>query len=163
MQSNPLLVLIMKHSKIFKYGFIAAILLGTYIGYRAFLNNNPQFAYEWITGNKIPEGVVVVSYGSLSNDNLFHSGYCWEFSHSEVGLLNILKQIGAGKEYENYKNVTDYQGYDVIWSLSDIDKALGKKIDKNTIGKGYEITGKNNRDNWFLINKTGDRSYYEFN
>ena len=96
----------MKHSKIFKLGFIATILVGAYIGYRAFLNYNPQFAYKWITGNKIPEGVTAVSHGSLSNDNLFHSGHCWEFSHSEVGLLNLLKQIGAKREYENYENVT---------------------------------------------------------
>ena len=41
--------------------------------------------------------------------------------------------------------------------------ALGKKIEKNTIGKGYEIIGKNNRNSWLLVNKTGDRSYYVFN
>lgn len=156
-------MLIMKHSKILKYSITVIAIIGIYIGYRVFFNFNPELAYKWITGKEIPQGVTAVSYGSMINDNLFHSGHYWEFSHDESGLLKLLEQIGAGKEFENYENVTNYKEYDAIWTILNIETALGKNIDKNTIGKGYEIPGPNNRDGWLLVNKTGERSYYEYN
>jgi len=157
------LVQIMKQRKFIKYGIITAAFVCLYIGFKVILNYNPHLAYEWITGNQIPEDVVAVNYGSLINDNLFHSGHYWEFLHSEAGLQNLLGQLGAGNKYENYENVTNYLEYEAIWTLGNVETALGKKIDKNTIGKGYEIPGANSRDNWLLVNKSGDRSYYVFN
>ena len=153
----------MKHRKIIKYGFLAITFVCLYIGYTLLLNYNPHLAYEWITGNIIPKDVVALNYGSLINDNLFYSGHYWEFSHSEVGLLNLLSQLAAGNKYENYEHVTNYQEFEAIWTLASVETALGKKIDKNTIGKGYEIPSTNNRDNWLLVNKSGGRSFYVFN
>jgi hypothetical protein len=146
-----------------KIGITIGLFIGAYIGYRIFLSYNPGIAYEWISGNSLPNGVVAVSYASKFNDNLFHSGHYWEFAHDETGMLMLLKQIGADDKYENYQNTNNSQDHDAIWVLSNIEKALGKKIPVASIGRGYELSKTNSRDSWLLINKNGKRSYYELN
>ena len=106
---------------------------------------------------------MAVSYASKLNDNLFHSGHYWELTHNETGLNLLLKQIGAKDQYEDYQNVTDFKTYEEIWVLPEIEDALGKKIPKTSIGKGYEIPQMNGRDNWLLISKSGDHSYMVLN
>ena len=142
-----------------KIGITLGLIIIAYIGYRIFLSYNPEFAYKWISGDPLPNGVVAVSYASKFNDNLLHRGHYWELTHNEAGLSLLLKQIGAKDKYEDYQNVTDFKDYDAIWVLSDIENALGIKVSKTSIGKGYEIPQMNGRDNWLLIDKSGDHSY----
>lgn len=146
-----------------KFAIAIGMFIGVYISYRVFWIYNPDIAYEWITGNALPKGVVAVSYALMFNDNYMHSGHYWEFTHVEAGMLKLLEQLGVGKEFENYEHVTNFQQYDAIWTLPSIEKALGKSIPKEDIGKGYEIRRNAGHDSWLLISKTGDRSYYELN
>ncbi len=142
-----------------KIGITLLLIIAAYVGYRFLLSYNPAYAYKRISGNSLPNGVVSVNYASKFNDNLFHKCHYWEFTHNEAGLNLLLKQIGAKDKYEDYQNVTDFKTYDAIWILPEIENALGKKIPKTSIGKGYEIPKMNGRDNWFLIDKSGDHSY----
>jgi len=131
---------------------IIGIIIAGHIIYRIFLCCNPGLAYEWITGNKLPEGVEAVSYSRRVNDNFFHMGHYWEFVHSKKGMGLLLKQIGA-----------DEESYDAIGVLYAIEMALDKKIPVTSIGRGYEISKQNCRDSWLLIDNNGDRSFYELN
>lgn len=144
-------------------GIAVLLLIATFVSYRFFLIYNPDTAYEWITNNKLPEDVQVVSYSTVLTDNLLHFSHIWEFTHNKEGMSKLLKQIGAGNVFENYANVKNYSEFDAIWVLPSIEKALNKKIPRGSIGKGYEISSGNNRDNWLLVDKKGNRSYYEFN
>lgn len=142
---------------------IMVLFIAAYSGYRMFLSFNPGIAYRLISGNSLPDGVSAISYASKLNDNLFHSGHYWEFTHSKAGLILLLKQIGVNDGYEGYQNISRFQDYDAIWVLPAIEEALGRTIPKTSIGRGYGISRINGRDSWLLTSKNGDRSYYELN
>jgi hypothetical protein len=146
-----------------KIGITTVLFIATYLGYHIFLSFNPGIAYRLVSGISLPNGVSAIGYASKLNDNLFHSGHYWEFTHNKTGLNLLLKQIGAGDRYEDYQNMTDFQVDDAICVLPNIEYALGKTIPKTSIGRGYEIYRKAGRDSWLLISKSGDHSYYELN
>lgn len=157
--NNTVSVLEMKK----KISIIVILFVVSYWGCRLFLSLNPGVAYRLISGSSLPNGVSAISFASKLNDNLFHFGHYWEFSHDETGLDLLLKQIGASDRYEDYQTISDVKAYDAIWVLPNIENAIGKTISKNSIGRGYEISRIDSRKSWLLVTKNGDHSYYELN
>jgi len=109
----------------------------------------PSLAYRWIVGEQLPNGVHAVAYGSVMNDNLFHTGYCWEFENNEAGLHEFLSQMGF------------QESLDAINVIGQFEDALGIKIPVSNIGTGYER--EKDRDDWLLVDRTGNRSFYQKN
>jgi hypothetical protein len=82
---------------------------------------------------------VAVSYASMLDDIFMHFGHNWEFTHDQLGMLKLVEQLGAEKEFESYENITNFLQYDAIWIFANTEKAIGKSIPNEDIGKGYEI------------------------
>lgn len=111
-----------------------------------------------LNGKPVPPGLTVLSCSTMVNDNFFHSATFMQIDHGS-NLSELLTAVNAPKTYEHYMGINDYKSYDAIWFLDSLNKALGIEVEKEEIARGYEIES-NRRNNWLLINKNKNISYY---
>lgn len=115
-----------------------------------------------ITSFFVPSNVRIVACASAVTDNLFHVTTYWQFEHSPEGLAALLEAVDAGEHYEDFTLADgDFRGLDTYWAFTSISDALALDVRPDTIGRGYEIERR--RDNWLLVSKSGETSYFAQN
>ena len=144
-------------NKICQYSLFTILYsIAAYTSYLLFIYGPCRVYAHLLSG--FPEGVEVVQCKSCFNDNFFHRGMYFILDHhNQDDLETFLEQINAGEYYDDYSIVENISDYDTCCGGA-FEKHFHINIPIESLGKGYEIEKR--RDDWLLIDKSGQKSYY---